>query len=495
MSIQIPWAQILLYLHAVAAFVCMLRVLYKQSNIGVTFAWLIILFVFPLFGVIVYLLVGEPRLGMARAKRSAEMNRFYSDFAERYMTGSDLDVTNEMPLYYRGIAKVAADTTGLGVSKGNSMRLLTTTDQIVDAMLNDIQTAQKSCLLAFYIIDPQGRIDVLLNAVIEAAKRGVVCSVLADGVGSGSFFRSEWLQKLRAAGVRVQTALAVGLLKNLFTRTDLRNHRKILIIDREIGYTGSFNLVDPRFFKQKSGVGEWVDVMMRCEGPMVLEMAAVFYADWAVETDENLNEVQRYLSRNAESVHEVLDKNAHVGKVLAQVIPSAPNQADRVIYETIICAIHSASDQITITTPYFVPDDPLLTALNTAAKRGVRVTLILPAKVDSLLVRYASRAYYPMLLKSGVNIMLFEGGLLHAKTMTIDNDYTLFGTVNMDMRSFFLNLEISLAIYDIRVNSQVLALQQYYLKDSRSITVSEWQKRAKWWTLVENTVRLMSPLL
>ena len=148
-----------------------------------------------------------------------------------------------------------------------------------------------------------------------------------------------------------------------------------------------------------------------------------------------------------------------------------------------------------ITTPYFVPDETLLMALTTAARRGVDVTLILPAKVDSLLVRYASRAYYRLLLDAGVKIALYEGGLLHAKTLTVDEDYALFGTVNMDMRSFFLNLEISLAIYDRDLTAAIAAHQLAYLHDSHYISISAWQARARWWPLVENTVRLFSPLL
>ena len=165
------------------------------------------------------------------------------------------------------------------------------------------------------------------------------------------------------------------------------------------------------------------------------------------------------------------------------------------IYETIVCAIHAAKSRVMITTPYFVPDELLLTALTTAAKRGVDVTLILPAKVDSLLVRWASRAYYPNLLNAGVKIALFHGGLLHAKTLTVDNDYALFGTVNMDMRSFFLNLEISLAIYDAPATEAIAQLQQQYLRDSRLISLTHWQQRDKVWGLVENVVRLFSPLL
>ena len=491
----ISWGQVFLFLHIAAVAVCVVRVLYRQRNTGAAFAWLIILFVFPLFGVAAYLLVGEPRLGMARAKRVEQMNVFYRKFAERHFHDEDLDTRNKMRRRYQGIANVAASVTGLAASNNNAMRLLTRTDEIVDAMLADIQAARQTCALAFYIIEPQGRIQTLLAAVRDAAKRGVECTILADAVGSSAFFGSEWEGSLKDAGVRIVPALPVGVLKTFFSRSDLRNHRKILIVDNLIAYTGSFNLVDPRYFKQGAGVGEWVDVMMRCRGTVVLEMAAVFYADVAVETDEHLVEVQHEIEQLDGKIPELLALKRQSGDAVAQVIPSAPDQSDPVIYETIVCAIHAAKTRVTITTPYFVPDELLLTALTTAAKRGVEVVLILPAKVDSFLVRWASRAYYPKLLAAGVKIALFHGGLLHAKTLVVDEDYALFGTVNMDMRSFFLNLEISLAIYDAEIARDIAKVQQGYLRDSRYISVSRWQRREKIWGLVENTVRLFSPLL
>ena len=491
----ISWGQVFLFLHIAAVAVCVVRVLYRQRNTGAAFAWLIILFVFPLFGVAAYLLVGEPRLGMARAKRVEQMNVFYRKFAERHFHDEDLDTRNKMRRRYQGIANVAASVTGLAASNNNAMRLLTQTEEIVDAMLADIQAARQTCALAFYIIEPQGRIQTLLAAVRDAAKRGVECTILADAVGSSAFFGSEWEGSLKDAGVRIVPALPVGVLKTFFSRSDLRNHRKILIVDNLIAYTGSFNLVDPRYFKQGAGVGEWVDVMMRCRGTVVLEMAAVFYADVAVETDEHLVEVQHEIEQLDGKIPELLALKRQSGDAVAQVIPSAPDQSDPVIYETIVCAIHAAKTRVTITTPYFVPDELLLTALTTAAKRGVEVVLILPEKVDSFLVRWASRAYYPKLLAAGVKIALFHGGLLHAKTLVVDGDYALFGTVNMDMRSFFLNLEISLAIYDAPVVREIARVQQDYLCDSRYISVSRWQRREKIWGLVENTVRLFSPLL
>lgn len=163
---EIPWGQIFLWLHITIVTACAVRVLYKQHNIGTAFAWLIVLFVFPILGAGLYLLIGEPRLGTARAKRTVEMNRFYRDFAERYLADSQLQMSREMANRYHGISRMAAQSTGLAATNSNAMTLLNSTDSIVDAILADINQAQQSCLLAFYIIEPQGKIETLLDAVV-----------------------------------------------------------------------------------------------------------------------------------------------------------------------------------------------------------------------------------------------------------------------------------------------------------------------------------------
>ena len=323
----ITWTEIFIFAHTCAALACMLRVLYKQKNIGSTFAWLIILFLFPVFGTIAYILIGEPRLGTARAKRTGEMNRFYRNFAATHLADIYLDIADQVKSRYHGISKVAEKGTGLGATKGNSMSLLSTTDTIIDSMLADIRAATHSCLLAFYIIEPKGRIEEILNEILAAKARGVDCSILADAVGSRSFLESDWVEKLRQAGVEVHTSLPVGIWRTLFTRTDLRNHRKILVIDSKIGYTGSFNLVDPRYFKQNSGVGEWVDVMMRCTGPMVLELSAVFFADLAVETDENLQNVQTYLNQAQSLLPQILPEKCSKAILLPKSFHPPPSKA------------------------------------------------------------------------------------------------------------------------------------------------------------------------
>lgn len=498
MGISIPVSEIFLWVHIGFVLVLMLRVLYRQHNTGMAVAWLVVLFVFPLVGAVAYVLVGEPRLGAARERRMKEMRAFYQDFSRRYLVDINRHASHGLDERYHGISRVAAVKTGLVATEGNRMELLDNGADIITAMRADIQAAQSSCLLAFYIIDVQGSIEGLMQDVMAAAQRGVACHVLADAVGSALFWRGRWPQRLATAGVGLTKSLPVGRLKTLLVRADLRNHRKLLIVDQKIGYTGSYNLVDPHHFKKNAGVGEWVDVMMRCQGSLVQAMAAVFYVDVAVEAERNLIEIQTQLDnygRQALADNLRAADEAVSGPVVAQVIPSAPDQGSHVIYATIICALHAATRRIIITTPYFVPDEPLLAALATAAERGVEVTLVVPKTVDSRLVHYASRAYYRLLLASGVKIALFNGGLLHAKTITIDTDYTLFGTVNMDMRSFYLNLEISLAVYDADITRAVVSLQQRYLRQCEYVEIKAWQARSRGWGLVENIVRLFSPLL
>lgn len=493
MPFSFTWSGVLLLINFLIVLVFATRVLYTQRNIGAAIAWIIILFVLPIGGIVLYLLIGEPRVSKRRLARTQKMIKFYDEFAEEYLPSEHFNPDDQIPSAFRGIERMAEKTTRLGASANNSMKLLSTTDDILHSMIEDIEQAKYSCLLAFYIVEPEGKINKLLEAIKAAAERGVHCVILADDVGSGPFFKSEWRIKLEQAGVFIQTSLPVGIMQTIYGRNDLRNHRKILVIDYQIGYTGSFNLIDPVLFRKEIGIGRWFDVMMRCTGPVVLEMAAVLYADIAVEDDENLQKVKDFLNQQAKKHNGLTPPTA--GNVIAQVIPSAPEQEESIIYETILCAIHLATKRIVITTPYFVPNEPLLLALTTAARKGVDVTLILPRKNDSKMVHYASRAYFPMLLKNNVKIARFDEGMLHTKTLVIDDEFSLFGTVNMDMRSFFLNLEISLAIYDKEMTEEIAQLQQKYLAQSELITPKGWRYRIKLWGLVENIVRLMSPLL
>ncbi|MDU2245301.1 MAG: cardiolipin synthase, partial [Haemophilus parainfluenzae] len=222
-----------------------------------------------------------------------------------------------------------------------------------------------------------------------------------------------------------------------FSRIDLRQHRKIIIIDNQIAYTGSMNMVDPNFFKQDSNVGNWIDVMVRINGPVSPILNSLHAWDWEIETMEELP----LLLPNCPLV-EIDDNDTHS----VQVIASGPAFPDDLIAQSLATVIYAARESIVITSPYFVPSHNIAEALRIAAFRGVDITLILPKNNDSLMVRWASRTFFDDLLEAGVKIYHFEAGLLHTKSILIDNKLALVGTVNMDLRSFLLNFEITIAI-------------------------------------------------
>ncbi len=519
-----------LIFHIVLMIVMTLRIVSVQRNIGVAIAWIAILFTLPVFGLIAYILVGEPMIGRRYRNRMDQARLLMNEMAQRERLIFD-EGQEVLPEHYRGVSQIGTRWTGFGVFSDHDMQLLTHPNIIFKRLIDDINAAKRTILMEFYIIYPKGQVLAVIEALMAAAQRGLECHILIDSVGSFSFFNSTEHRKLEKSGVFVHQSLPVGLFKTLFKRSDLRNHRKIVVIDEYIGYIGSFNLVDPKFFKQDKDVGEWIDVAIRSvsdnEISITTAMAKVVVTDIGAENSDNLDALHQRVNSYTRKLYvrhptindinsriKVLDEDIEpfeqsstgsmstiipqlpvVKNVVAQLIPSAPQVTAHVIYNTLVTILHRANKRIRITTPYFVPDEALSGALVTAAKRGVEVTLIIPEKVDSFLVQHASQAYYQELLEAGVTIALFKGGLLHAKTVVIDDDYCLFGTVNIDMRSFYLNMEVSLVIYTPEMVAQVAECQESYLQSCRFLGLEEWQQRRDYERLFDNVVRLFSPLL
>jgi cardiolipin synthase len=308
--------------------------------------------------------------------------------------------------------------------------------------------------------------------------------VLLDSLGSKDWFKSTWPSRFRKAGIEVTEALPIQVGRFQFRRADLRLHRKIFVIDNTIVWTGSMNMVDPRTFKQDSGVGEWVDAMVRIEGPVASQFELTFSFDWSVD--------------NPKITHftEVLPASSpSEGKVLAQEFSSGPVYRDDILYQVLLSAIMDAREELTITTPYFGPDDGLIQALMAAAGRGVNVTLIVPKLNDSTLVAWSSRSFYADLMSAGVNIAEFHGGLLHTKSLLIDKRVAIFGSVNFDQRSLRLNFEISLIVYNDEFCAKLETLIDSYLAQSDMVNPVSWAKRPRWRVLLENAAHLASPLL
>jgi cardiolipin synthase len=479
------WAAIAAMVHFGVQGGLALRVVMQRRSTGETLAWMLILFALPLIGIGAYLMLGELRLGR---RREARFLRLFPPVAEwlgrlRERPTSRWNAPSEEA---RALATMCERTLGVPTLSGNRVELIGDWQEAFARLLADIDAAERTIHLEFYIWHRGGEADRVVEALLRARQRGVACRVLVDSLGSRGFLRGDAAARLRSAGVEVLGALPGGLLRMPFVRFDLRLHRKIAVIDGRAAYTGSLNLVDPRYFKKDAGVGPWVDAMVRIEGPAVEALAVTFLADWFVESDADLEKLRSVGDASEQPVK---------GDCPVQVLPSGPGVAPRAIEQILITAVYSAREELVLTTPYFVPSEALQMALIAAARRGVKVIVVVPARVDSRLVRYASEAFVEELLEAGVKIAKFGEGLLHTKSVTVDGTHALFGSVNLDPRSFRLNFEITLGLYNRDFASQLRVLQQRYIDNSELRDLEAYKRRSAMRRAGENFARILGPVL
>jgi cardiolipin synthase len=362
--------------------------------------------------------------------------------------------------------------------------LLPDSNATIASMVADIDAAQDHVHLTAYIWLPDNNGLKLVEALKRAAARKVICRTMADGLGSRSMIASEHWKAMQEAGVQVATALAIGnpLLRPLRGRIDLRNHRKILVIDNRITYCGSQNCADPEF-RIKAKFAPWVDAMMRFEGPIARQNQHLFASDWMAQVDDDLNDLLRQPLPPADS------------GFTAQVIGTGPTVRNSAMPELFETLMYTARRELVITTPYYVPDEAMQSALCASARRGVATTIIFPARNDSWIVGAASRSYYSDLLAAGVCIHEYEGGLLHTKSLTLDGEITLIGSANMDRRSFELNYENNILICDPTLTAEMRHRQDAYLAQSYPVTVemvAQWPMTRRLWN---NTIAMLGPIL
>jgi cardiolipin synthase len=462
-----------------------IRVIMRRKSVGVSLAWLTMILLLPFVGALAYLVVGELWLGNRRAEWARTIHGPYEQWLADLNRRSCV-AWSELGAECEPLSRLIGAVVGIPAMPGNRLELLSSADTVFRRLTDDIDAAQQSCHLEFYIWNLGGMADDVAEALLRAASRGVECRVLVDAVGSRRFLRSALAERMRQGGVAVQAALPGGLLRSLFVRFDLRLHRKIVVIDGQVAYTGSLNLVDPRYFKQEAGVGQWVDAMVRIEGPAVEGLAATFVEDWELETGEGIEKLAK-----AGAIRPQPER----GTAVVQVVPSGPLVQDESIEQILLMAIYAARRELVLTTPYFVPDEAMLTALSSAAQRGVAVTVVVPKNVDSRLVRLASRAHAGDLVAAGVQVVYFCDGLLHTKSITVDGEFGLFGSLNLDPRSLYLNFEITLAIFDRTFIADLRRLQQSYIDRSEPMDLAAWQARSRLERLAENSARLLGPLL
>jgi cardiolipin synthase len=440
-------------------------------------AWVVVVIAVPLLGILAYLLFGETNIGRRRVARLRESLELLPDMGDAASEDAE-------PKHYTHLFQAGKTVNGFDAVGGNRAHLTQDSNAAIASMVADIDAAQEHVHLLFYIWLPDNNGCKVAEALKRAAARGVTCRAMADGLGSRSMIGSKHWQSMREAGVRLATALPIGnpLLRFLKGRIDLRNHRKIVVIDNHITYCGSQNCADPEFLI-KAKFAPWVDAMMRFEGPIARQNQYLFASDWEVETGE---EISPLLRQPIASTPPGLP---------AQVIGTGPTVRYSAMPEMFETLMYAARSKLVITTPYYVPDESMQAALCASARRGVDTTIVFPARNDSWIVAAASHSYYSELLSAGVRIFEYEGGLLHTKSLTLDGEVTLIGSANMDRRSFDLNYENNILFYDPSLTADMCERQDCYIASSRPITgkmVEGWTMRQR---LLNNAVAMLGPVL
>jgi cardiolipin synthase len=446
-------------------------------------AWLAVVIALPVIGILTYILLGETSIGRRRVRRLCAVLATMPDLTKAPGMDSP-NLRPKIPETYARLFQLGHSVNGFEPVGGNCARLLPDANATIESMVADIDASQDHVHLISYIWLPDNNGLKVVEALKRAAARKVICRAMADGLGSRIMIESPHWEAMQAAGVQVATALPIGnlLLRPFRGRIDLRNHRKLLVIDNRITYCGSQNCTDPEF-RIKARFAPWVDATMRFEGPIARQNQYLFASDWMAQTDADLAPLLR---------QPVLPGNPGL---TAQVIGTGPTVYNSAMPEVFTTLLYSARRELVITTPYYVPDEAMQTALCASARRGVTTTIIFPARNDSWIVAAASRSYYSDLLTAGVRIYEYEGGLLHTKSLTLDGEVTLIGSANMDRRSFDLNYENNVLFYDPNLTAEMRRRQDAYLACSHPVTaetVDQWPMTRRLWN---NTIAMLGPIL
>lgn len=440
-------------------------------------AWLVLLLLLPVPGLALYLLIGRPTYPRHRRVRLARAAIRLQDAAGE-IAHSRACRRPELPDRFRQAARLIEEVGKFPALGGNTISLIADYEGTIESLVSDIDAAEHHVHIQMYIFATDDTGEKVMEALDRAAPRGVECRVLIDAIGSSHWSRRV-TKRLLARGIKVARSLPVAPWRRGSARADLRNHRKIAVIDGMIGYVGSQNIVNAG--SAKGIVNE--ELVARIVGPAVVEMQTVFAIDWLLETDETL------------SGPDYFRHHGGPGDSTAQLMPSGPDFGEIGIGHLTVALIHGSLDRVIIATPYFIPEAALLQALRTSVLRGVAVDLIVPSVSDNRLVGLAQQSYYSELLESGVNVHLYGRRFLHAKHVTIDNEIALIGSSNVDIRSFVLNAEVTLIVYDQAVVADLRAHQERCIDAAEHLTKNGWNNRSRMAKIGENFARLVSPLL
>jgi cardiolipin synthase len=460
--------------------VVLIPILARRHAPSKALGWLAIMFALPWVGHALYVAFAENPLGRRRVAR-------YRWFAETSPPGRRLiGIAGQTPAEHlgprdRALEQLARSCGALAAAGGNDATLIDNHDEMVRSVERDIDAARHHVHMIFYIFRADATGQRIGEALCRAARRGVRCRVIADWVGSYHLDSSDIGQAMKDAGVQLRLALPANPLRKRLRRFDLRNHRKLIVVDAACAYLGSWNVLDPAGSPARAGPYE--DLAIRLTGPVVPQAQLLFLEDWQFETGEDIDDDDVFVEPQGR------------GDVSAQVVASGPLYPCQPVRDLTVTMIGLARRRVILTTPYFVPDQPLQLALRLAAQRGVRVDLLGPMASDSRVVDAAALAYHMELIQAGVRVHLLAGTFLHGKGITVDDDACWLGSANMDIRSFRLNVESNLLIFSNAVAKAMRELLERRIAAAEEIT-PHWLRRRWFTTRISGQVaKLASPLI
>ncbi len=442
-------------------------------------AWLLLIFFLPWFGLVLYLLIGRAYMPRRRFRVQRQIYELIKRLAPRE-PGFDATMATTVPAELMPALRLADELSEFTVVGGNRFELLPVYDAAIDRIVAEIDAARQFVHMLFYIFEDDEVGRRVAAALERAARRGVSVRVLMDAIGSRAGLAG-LSPGLRAAGAEVVRLMPLRLWGPNAARFDLRNHRKIVVVDGACAFFGSQNIVSAH--ANRGMVNE--EMLVRATGPVVRHLHAVLMGDRFLELGT--------LPPESDDLSAPPANLAQGG--LALVVPSGPGYNEGTAEAVMIALMFGARSRVVLTSPYVVPSEPFLSAMCSAARRGVTVDLIVDAESNKPLVQYAQRSFYDTMLKAGVNIHRHGGSFLHAKHLSIDDDVALIGSSNLDIRSFALNAEVSVLIIDRTVVADLRRVQEGYLRHSDMVTRDERRALRLPQRALENLARLTDSLL
>ncbi|HHX85270.1 MAG TPA: cardiolipin synthase [Actinomycetales bacterium] len=459
----------------------------ENRNPASSQAWLLAILFIPVIGVPAFLLLGNPYLTGKRHLIQAEANLLYSEELEDWPT---VPAGVEVDPGLRTILEMNRTLTAMPCMTGEYVDLHHDYAESIAAMTAAVRTARHHVHVEFYAASWDDETEEFFAVLIEAAERGVVVRVLVDHLGSLRYRGFGRLRRrLRRSPVEFHLMLPVNPFSGRFRRPDLRNHRKLLVVDGAVGFTGSQNLISRHYGSRRNArLGrEWIDVMVEVRGEIVDALDAMFAVDWYTESGEVVDTLDALVEYDEVPVE--------CPVTAFQLVPSGPGYLTEPNLRMFTALVSHARRRLRIVSPYFVPDQALLGAITSASYRGVEVELLVPERADQFLVHHAQRSYYRALLEAGVRVRRYRSpAVLHSKLVLIDDHIGVVGSSNMDMRSFSLNFEVSLVVLGGAAVADMNSVVDRYVAECTTLDLRSWLRRPWPGRYVDNVARLTSAL-